>query len=150
VRFSYRVYEVSPTPASGTSDGFIHRPVIPFTLVGPSEVLDFFGLLDTGADETYLTRRMADRLGLAINDGAASIIESASGEVTVTYADATIEMTDGIEIFRWRTKVGITEQDWAEAILGHSGFLEYFDARFLGEAHEVELTRNGSLLPERN
>ena len=70
MKFPYRAYEVSATPASGVKDGYIYRPVVPFTLAGPAESLDFFGLLDTGADETYITRRMAERLGLSIGDAS--------------------------------------------------------------------------------
>jgi hypothetical protein len=147
VRFPYRVYEVFATPASGAEDGYIYRPIIPFTLAGPSEALDFFGLVDTGADETYLTRRMADRLGLVVDEATEHIIESASGEVAVRYAQVMIELTDGVESYRWPISVGITDQDWTEAILGHSGFLEYFDVLFRGHEHEVVLTRNVAVLP---
>jgi hypothetical protein len=142
VRFPYRAYEVSATPGSGGAAGYIYRPIVPFTLIGSSETLDFFGLLDTGADETYLTRRMAERLDLSIDESSECIIESASGEVIVRYSPVTIEVADGAEQYRWRTTVGVTDQDWAEAILGHSGFLEFFDVLFRGHEHEVVLTRN--------
>lgn len=147
MKFPYRAYEVSPTPASPASDGFIYRPVIPFALLGPSGVLDFFGLLDTGADETYITRHMAERLGLALDSDPSYVIESAGGEVAVTYAKVTIELVDGSELIRWPATVGVTDQDWIEAILGHGSFLEYFDVLFRGNEHEVELNRNDANLP---
>jgi hypothetical protein len=147
VKFPYRAYEVEPTPASGAEDGYIYRPVIPFTLTGPLGSLDFYGLLDTGADETYITRRMAERLGLVIEDAEAYVIDSAGGEVTVAYATATIELTDGTELHRWQATIGITDQEWSEAILGHGGFLEFFDALFRGHKHEAEFIRNESALP---
>ena len=84
MRFSYRAYEVDGTPASGVEDGRVYRPVVPFSLVGPAGLVDFFGLLDTGADETYITRGMAERLGLAMDDGSKFSIESAGGERLVT------------------------------------------------------------------
>jgi gag-polyprotein putative aspartyl protease len=147
VKFSYRAYEVEPTPASDATDGCIYRPVIPFTLIGPAGPLDFFGLLDTGADETYITRRMAERLGIEVGDAPTHVIESAGGEIGISYGVATIELTDGAETYRWRTTIGVTEQDWAEAILGHIGFQAHFDVLFRGEALEVEIVRNGSVLP---
>jgi hypothetical protein len=142
VRFLYRAYEVSATPASGGSDGCVYRPIVPFTLAGPSGTLDFFGLLDTGADETYITRRMADRLGVVVGEQPRSLVESASGELSVAYGDVTIEVTDGSEWHKWQAVVGIVDQDWTEAILGHSGFLEFFDVLFRGHEREVVLTRN--------
>jgi len=90
---------------------------------------------------------MADRLGLVIDDGAAYIIDSAGGDVSVSYGTVTIEVTDGIERYKWQTTVGVTNQDWSEAILGHSGCLEFFDALFRGEKHEVVLNRNETALP---
>jgi hypothetical protein len=142
MKFPYRAYEVAATPASVAKDGCIYRPVVPFTLAGPTEALDFFGLLDTGADETYITRRMADRLGLLVRDAPEYVIDSAGGGVAVTYGVVAIEVTDGKERYSWQAAVGITDQEWSEAILGHSGFLEFFDTLFRGFAHEVELNRN--------
>jgi hypothetical protein len=147
VRFPYRAYEVDATPASAADDGYIYRPVIPFSLVGPTGVLDFFGLLDTGADETYITRHMAERLGIPIEDYSRYEIESAGGNVSVTYGAVTIELNDGTEQFTWKATIGITDQEWSEAILGHSGFLAYFDVLFRNDAHEVVLTRNQTEFP---
>jgi hypothetical protein len=146
VRFSYRAYEVDGTPASGVEDGRVYRPVVPFSLVGPAGLVDFFGLLDTGADETYITRGMAERLGLAIDDGSKFFIESAGGEVSVSYGAVAIEIGDGSEQYRWPMTIGITDQDWSEAILGHSGFLEFFDVLFRGSAREIVLTRNSKAM----
>jgi predicted aspartyl protease len=149
VRFPYRAYEVSSTPATPVSSGFIYRPVIPFALIGPAGVLDFYGLLDTGADETLITRRMAERLGLSAVDGPTYVIESAGGEVKVAYAKVTIEVSERSEVFRWDATVGVTDQDWTEALLGHSGFLAYFDVMFRGDACEIELSRNAAVFPSK-
>src|SRR5690606_31335513 len=94
-----------------------------------------------------LTRQMAERLGLEVLEESDCIIESASGEMSVSYASVTIEVSEGVEIHQWRTTVGITDQDWAEAILGHSGFLQYFDILFCGNDLKLEITRNDSTLP---
>jgi hypothetical protein len=146
VRFSYRAYEVDGTPASAVEDGRIYRPVVPFSLMGPAGIVDFFGLLDTGADESYITRGMAERLGLAIEDRSKYVIESAGGEVAVSYGALTIEIAEGSEQYRWPITIGITDQDWSEAILGHSGFLEFFDVLFRGSDREIVLTRNSKAL----
>jgi hypothetical protein len=150
VKFPYRAYEVAATPASRATDGYIYRPVIPFTLAGPTEALDFFGLLDTGADETYITRAVAERLGLVIDEAVEYIIESAGGEVSVAYGDVILEVSSGTEQYRWKATVGITDQNWSEAILGHAGFLEYFDVLLLGLEREVVMTRNEAALPRAN
>ena len=147
MRFSYRAYEVDSTPASGVEDGRIYRPVVPFSLIGPNGLVDFFGLLDTGADESYITREMAERLGLDLNDTSKYVIESAGGEVSVSYSDVVIEFGEGNEQYRWPVTIGITDQEWSEAILGHSGFLQYFDVLFRGANREVMITRNTKAMP---
>jgi hypothetical protein len=147
VKFPYRRYEVTAAAGSPAEVATLYRPVIPFTLVGPAGGLDFFGLLNTGADETYITQAMANRLGLETNEYSTAIVESASGAISIRYGTATLEVSDGHELFRWTTIIGITEEEWAEAILGHAGFLEFFDALFRGYDSEVVLTRNESALP---
>jgi hypothetical protein len=112
VRFSYRAYEVDGTPASGVEGGRIYRPVVPFSIIGSKGLVDFFGLLDTGADESYITREMAERLGLDVNDTSKYVIESAGGEISVGYSSAVIEVRDGNERYRWSVTIGITDQEW--------------------------------------
>lgn len=147
MKFPYRAYEVDATPASATTDGQIYRPVIPFALSGPAGSVDFFGLLDTGADESFITRRMAERLGIAIDDSPTHVIESAGGEVAISYCKVTFDLADGMESHRWSTAMGVSEYEWTEAILGHSGFLEFFDVLFRGDQHDIEIVRNGRPLP---
>jgi hypothetical protein len=147
VRFLYRGYEVDGTPASGVEDGRIYRPVVPFSLSGPAGLVDFFGLLDTGADESYITRGMAERLGLDVKDASKYVIESAGGEISVGYATVIVEVRDGDEFHRWSMTIGVTDQEWSEAILDHSGFLEYFDVVFRGADREVLITRNAKAMP---
>lgn len=147
MKFPYRAYEVAVTPASGRDNGYVRRPVIPFTLHGPEGTLDFYGLLDTGADETYITRQMADRLGIKTTSDSEYFVESASGLMSVDYGFVIFEITDGIETYVWQTVVGVTDQEWAEAILGHSGVLQFFDVEFRGHERELIVTRNQAALP---
>lgn len=147
MKFPYRAYEVDATPASAAVGGYIYRPVIPFALSGPAGTLDFFGLLDTGADETYITRKMAERLGISVGSTATHVIDSAGGEVHITYCKTEFELTDGTESYRWSAVIGVSEHEWAEVILGHNGFLEFFDVLFRGDKHDLEIERNSRPLP---
>lgn len=140
MRFPYRRYAVESTPAQ-PSDQFLYRPVIPFRLTGPRGSFDYFGLLDTGADETFVTSEMAEQLGIVPNSQTFTV-QSASGDILVTYGEVTIEVEQGADLYRWPVVVGIAPEPWPEAILGHAGFLDYFDITFLGMEKSVSIVRN--------
>jgi hypothetical protein len=139
LKFPYAAYEVDPVAFEGR---LLYRPVIRVRLTGPLGASDFWALLDTGADETYVTREMADLLGVVPIEHALGTVHSASGTMTVLYGELGIELDDGIENCSWKSIVGIVEQDWPEAILGHRGVLEFFDAMFLGAEKSVVLSSN--------
>ena len=146
MRFAYGRYQVAPSP---TRPGvtIISRPVIPVRLVGPAGAHVFYGLLDTGADETFITQEMADVLGVAIEKDAGYQIMSAGGEMDVRCGAISVQISQGKEQYSWPLTAGIVDRPWREAILGHAGFLEFFDAVFLGAKSQVVLTRNSSALP---
>ncbi|MEX0678230.1 MAG: aspartyl protease family protein [Pirellulales bacterium] len=147
MRFAYGRYEVEPTP-SQPGAAIIYRPVIPIRVIGFGADAVFYGLLDTGADETLLTEEMAELVGMEVDASRTAIVTSASGEMSVSYGDVTLEVGRGRARYRWRTTAGVVKQPWREAILGHMGFLRYFDVTFFGETREVRLTRNAMPLPE--
>ena len=139
MKFPYRRYSVTPTPAQ-LGETVISRPIIRFRLHCDSESALFWGLLDTGADETYITKEMADALGIVASESFG--IESASGRMTASYATVHLEVSDDTEQYQWPSVIGVIDQPWSEAILGHAGFLRYFDVTFLGKSSEVILQRN--------
>ena len=58
-----------------------------------------------------------------------------------------LELSTADEQYHWPTVIGVIDQPWSEAILGHAGFLCYFDVAFLGKSSEVVLTRNELAFP---
>jgi hypothetical protein len=146
MNFPYAAYEVEPTP-SQPDVTIIYRPVIPFRVTGRLGAAVFYGLLDSGADETMLPREMAEAVGVAVDWTCTAIATSASGEMPVAYGEALLEVGRGKARHRWRAIVGVADQPWREAILGHAGFLHYFDAAFSWARRTVRLTRNSVPLP---
>ena len=147
MNFPYAAYEVEPTP-SQPEESIIYRPIIPFRLTGSAGAAVFYGLLDTGADETLLPRAMAELVDVAVDLSPATTMLSASGEVEVVYGQVTLEVGRGRGRYRWQGTVGIVDQPWEEAVLGHAGFLRYFDVTFFGERREARLKRNRLALPQ--
>ncbi len=138
MRFSYQPYDVKPTPATpGASN--IHRPVIPVRISGRASSAIIWSLLDTGADESYITEEMAEYLGVESIGEETYGIESASGEVSARYGICNLEVRQSGEVFARRVTIGIVPETWSEPILGHAGFLEFFDARFSHAEKTVEL-----------
>lgn len=103
MRFAYGRYEVEPTP-SQPGVTVIYRPVIPIRLIGTTGEAVFYGLLDTGADETPITREMADVLGVAVDETEAHTAASATGEMAVVYGRVTIAVGQADESYRWRAQ----------------------------------------------
>jgi predicted aspartyl protease len=139
VKFPYCRYAIKPSPAAPKLT-VISRPIIPIRFSGPKGVLNVYALLDTGADGSYITQSMADKLGVAPLPGGKSSVQSASGKMSIEYGELLVEVSDGGEQYSRRIVVGIVSEKWSEAILGHLGFLEHFDATFSYVDQTVTLT----------
>lgn len=139
--FPYWPYAVEPHPAEAHAT-VIYRPTIPVWLIGTASKALFYGLLDTGADDTVVAGSMADLVGIAVDSEHISAILSASGPMPVAYGTVQLEVRQGKERYRWRARVGVADQPWQEPLLGHHGFLQYFDATFFGGKRQVRLKRN--------
>jgi hypothetical protein len=147
LKFEFIGYPVEESPAQ-PGVAVVFRPIVPVRIHGSESSLQFRGLLDTGADETIITRAMAEIVGATLIAGVEGRILSAGGEVRLSYARVDLEFGVGPERYRWPATVGVTETEWDEALLGFRVFLEYFDVLFFGHALQVELARNTRLLPE--
>lgn len=84
--FRYLPQRVTPTAAAPRLD-VLYRPVIPVRFHGPHGFTRVRALLDTGADESYVTEAVADDLGLVPVSRALATIHSASGPMSVWYAE---------------------------------------------------------------
>jgi len=147
VNFPYGQYEVAPSTADPDLT-VVFRPVIPVRVIGPAGAAAFYGLLDTGADQTVLPKALADLIGVTGNPARAATLLSASGEMSVTYTNVAFELGRGRGKVYWSATVAIIEEAWQEVVLGHAGFLEYFDATFFGVRRQVRLRRNTRPLPK--
>ena len=129
MKFDYTQYFVEPSPAA-PERSVLYRPVVPVRYAGPHGAVDFYALLDTGADESYITEELADELGVTPVSETRHGVNTASGAMAVWYGRLTVEVTDGVDRYSFPAVVGVVSGEWDEAILGHVGFLEHFDATF--------------------
>ena len=121
----------------------ILRPVIPIDLAGPAGEIDFYGLVDTGSDDTLIPRFLAQELGLAIDDSNRSKVKGiGEDELLISSAVVELRISDRTEFASWECQVGVMGDDEDEhdfVILGHAACLEFFTATFNGDRKTLEL-----------
>ncbi len=150
MRFPYERYYVRSSKQQRFE---IYRPVIYARIHAPDRVVDLRCLVDTGADFTLFPRSIADKFVIPVDDSASQPIFGIGGTpLRAAPADTELELTDGVESYRWNTSalfVSFPRPADQQTIFGHKGFLEYFTASFDGERRELELIPNNTLPADR-
>lgn len=153
MKFPYQHYRTPPSLLDGSEE--LWRPEIPLHLIGKTGELFTYGLLDTGADGVLISRSIADDVGIGRDESSRWDVRGVSGEsLEAVLGHVEIEVMDHQESVCWLMPVGVvTFDDPANndiVLLGQTGFLQYFDTRFLGAKHFVELLPNGTLLKQND
>ena len=126
-----------------------HRPEIPITISGPNGSVALIGLVDTGSDFSIFPQAIAELLGiglLPIANRGASVFGGSPVPLLSGTATLTVEQDD--ESLRWETSVEFFDfghESDTTAILGYSGFLEFFTAIFDGDSLLLSLLANQNL-----
>jgi predicted aspartyl protease len=145
--FYYRP-AVALAPETGEPT-LIFRPEMPIRIFGPRGAGHYRALVDTGADNTILPKRIADDLGIVLSDGSGPQLRAFGGQsLKVVFGDVEIEIEDENERLRWPARVQFFEFSSTEEeslVLGHSGFLDYFVATFDGGSGNLTLIANEDL-----
>ena len=135
MRFNYRRYV--------TDNGIAHRPVVALTIIGPKGVVCWDTLVDTGSDITLFPAVIAEDIGIDLAGAEESAVRGI-GEHSVETRDARVELelSDGVEVYRWQAEVSFLTSDGAEshlAPLGHGGGLNFFSASFDADTQTMEI-----------
>jgi hypothetical protein len=120
-----------------------YRPVVPVRIFGPlgSRLLD--GCLDCGSDDTILPLSLARKLGIDLTGAPQGEAHPVGGTIIpYVYAAVTLRVSDGVETYEWQATVGFIDLPLRWALLGHAGFLDFFDTELRGAAREVVMTAN--------
>jgi hypothetical protein len=144
VRFPY-----ISVPTHRPTRPFRDRPVMAVRLFGPLDSRLRDGLLDTGADETIFEEALAPLIGINLRQAEARAVDLVGRPkpVPCRYATVQLRITDGPrETYEWTAVVGFAATRLRYQLLGHAGFLEFFDAEFRGADREVILTPNRSFI----
>ena len=141
--FAYQPRPIEPT--SLVEGDQVYRPLVPIHVVTLRGVAFIWALADTGADTTLLPASLADEIGvpLSLHNDDATIVEGFGGQsLTVMPGDVNFTLSDGHQRFRWEAQVGFVQFQNPHdevAVLGHSGFFEFFAATFDSSARQLSL-----------
>ena len=122
------------------------RPLIPVAVVGPTGKRRYYprALLDSGADDSVFPLSATTILGVTLRPESGHGIRWRGQSYALRFGDLTLELDDGIQVFRWSAVIGFSPAPIRYPILGTAGCLQYFDAGFLGDQRVVELATNSS------
>jgi hypothetical protein len=146
VRLLYFVGIASaPLPSLGGSRTR-YRPIMAVRVTGPKKDSLRDCLLDTGSDDTVFDTSLAIHLGIDLSKTQRGIVTLAGrGAVQCSYSPVTLLITDGrSETYEWTAVVGFGPIAFRYSLIGHAGFLQFFNTEFRGHDREVILTTNPS------
>jgi hypothetical protein len=147
VKIDYRLVVLRrPNPALG-GRLFHYRPVTGVLLTGLHGSRQVDGILDTGADETVFPEDVAARIGIDLTGAEERQVDliGRPAPVRCRYATVQLQITDGSHMtYEWTAVVAFAATRLRYSLLGHGGFLQFFDADFRGAAHEVILFPNST------
>jgi hypothetical protein len=144
MKFLYQTYHTVASPT--VPSGMLHRPEVPLRVIGASGAGLLSVLVDCGSDDTLIPLSVGKNIGAALDATQTWIVEGLGGHsMPVILAEVILELTDGLQTFRWPAKVGLV--DFADpqdevTLLGHAGCLDFFRVTFDGHLQtlEVEVT----------
>jgi hypothetical protein len=103
-------------------------------------------VFDTGSDDSIFPIALAQQLGIDLSNAPTGQAQGVGGgTVTFHYAQVLLRLSDGTEHAEWSALVGFAPIHMRRGLLGRTGFHQFFDVTYRGEAREVVLTPNGSL-----
>lgn len=144
MKFSYKKSIIKPAP--GFESGAIYQPKIPIVLVGPKGEMRFNALVDTGSDQTIFPLLDIEEItGVIIDRNSKSEVQGRleqHKEDLFLGKQCRLRLSVGEELYEFSSSIWYSDDSDSPAILGHSGFLEYFTATFDGENHVLTLDPN--------
>ena len=141
MRFPYLVSSVSRPvyPLGGAT--VRHYPVLA-TVIGTAAIRHIKdGLVDSASDDTIFPLSVARQLGIDLRNAPVGDARPVAGAtLSYRYAHVTLRITDVRETCEWPAIVGFIDLPMRWALLGQTGFLQFFDVILRGADREVVLT----------
>lgn len=128
MRFPYRDFEVSPSPAT-KKKRIIYRPIIPVFLIYNKKLVGYHALIDSGSDHNIFDAIIAEILGVRITSGHKRQIRGIGSEKLKGY-EHNIDLKVAGD--QYRTKVIFSKQIPLNSfgVLGNQGFFDHYKVTF--------------------
>ena len=151
MRFPYFTKRLRAPIYSRPGANVVHLPMLSITAITPSGMASVDGLVDSGATEVVMPLRVVPALGLDLTNAPAGQATQADGSiVTHRYAHVELYLSDGNEAYRWPAVVAFLDVPGRHhALLGHAGFLDFFDVLLRGAAKETIIDPNSAFPSQR-
>lgn len=142
MKFAYMPLPVRRT-LPGVTAKVRYRPIVPIHVLAPRMLPPLDACIDSAADDTVFPPNWATRLGIDLASAPRGQVQVVGGSVIqVSFAQVTLLLSDGYETCEWDAVVGFSATPMRWALLGHTGFLEFFDVQLRGARREVLITPN--------
>jgi len=139
MRFPYMAKRVRVPVYSLGGASHLYLPMFAISVVTPSgrHVID--GMVDSGATDVVFPSHVPNQVGLNLANAPVGQAMQAGGAVLAfRYAQVRLFLSDGREGYEWDAVVGfLASPRKPYALLGHAGFLNFFDVLLRGAAKET-------------
>jgi hypothetical protein len=150
VKFAYVPLQVRQANQALGNLKVRYRPIVPIHILAPLQLPPVDACVDSAADDTVFPSHLATRLGLIPNIASTGYAQGIGGTIVkVNYAAVTLLLSDGYETCEWDAVVGFSTVPMRWALLGHTGFLEFFDVQLLGARREAIILPNTAFPGQR-
>jgi hypothetical protein len=131
-----------PVPSLGGAT-VRYRPIVSVRVFGSSGSRLYDGCLDCACDDTIFPLSLARKRGIDLSGAPQGEAIPVGGlMIPYSYAAVPLRLSDGLETFDWQAMVGFVDLPLRWALLGHAGFLDFFDTELRGARREVVLIPN--------
>lgn len=146
MRFRYQAEALLPPapPTLPPGSRFRFRPYLRIQAIGPSARLRDFQrvLADTGATETVFPGTLATTLRVQLSPPTVHLLRWRGNDFPIRYGKMDLQISADGQRCRWTTTVSFSSAPLPYPLAGVAGFLEFFDASFLGADNVLELDPN--------
>src|SRR5712692_6505958 len=134
MRFPYLV-DRARTPQATLAGGMDRpRPILAVKVLGPGGKQMIDGHVDSGSDDTVFPLWVSAMIGLDVSKAPEQDIQlvgrGASFRARIAHVE--LRISDGRETCQWPAIVAFVPLPMRRALLGHAGFLQFFDSNFRG------------------
>ena len=142
MKFAYMPLPVRQTSPAATARTR-YRPIVPIHILAPRTLPPLDACIDSAADDTIFPPHLATRLGIDLGAAPKGQAQVVGGSIIqVSFAPVTLLLSDGHETCEWDAVVGFSATPMRWALLGHAGFLEFFDVELRGARRETIILPN--------